>query len=257
VTSGIEPSGWTQVGQSPTSPVDNKKRAEVTLDSYYLVVGFEVNFPKAFVNDVHDLHVDYGHAFFYLVKNSKIERSFSFGPTRTGKIGWFDKGERPGFGHNVYNVGAVIKDGRRDSRPATPDYSIDERVKAFQIRLSLAQARTLEAITDKYRRRVLSEELRYNAIWNDTCAEKAKEILDSAGISTPSGRGLVKYSGVIDFSIISAVNPYKWHKAFQSKYKEMSYPNPSGSWVPQPGDDDPIFGVPAAGRKDQPTVAAS
>jgi hypothetical protein len=66
--------------------VDHKKRAEVTLDSYYLVVGFEVNFPKAFVNQVHDLHVDYGHAFFYLVKNSKIEKSFSFGLTSPAKL---------------------------------------------------------------------------------------------------------------------------------------------------------------------------
>lgn len=251
MTSGTESAGWTQVGQSRTSPIDNKKRAEVALDSYYLVVGFEVNYPKAFVNEVHDLAVDYGHAFFYLVKNSKVIKFFSFGPAGPGKIGWFNKGEQPGFGRNAYNVGAFKKDGYRNSRPGTPDYRISELVKAFRISLSLEQARKLEAETDKARLQVLDGDIRYNATLNDTCAETAKEVLDSAGVPTPSGSGLVKHSGILNFPVAYAVNPYKWHEDFRGKYREESYEKRgSGPWVLTVGKDDPIFGVPDFAKKD-------
>lgn len=252
MTSRIEPSGWVPVGQSRTSPIANKKRAEAVLDNYYLVVGFEVNNPKAFVNEVHDLAVDYGHAFFYIVRNSKIAKFFSFGPAAPGKIGWFNKGELPGFGRNAYNIGAVKKDGYRNSRPGRPDYPIRELVKAFRIALSLEQTGTLEAETDKVRLQVLNGDILYNAMLNDTCAETAKEVLDSAGIPTPSGSGLVKHSGILDFPVAYAVNPYKWHQDFREKYREEFYKvrGRSGPWIPAPGDDDPIFGVPDFAKKD-------
>lgn len=79
--------GWIPVGSSQTSPIENMKRTHVALDSYYVVIGFEVNRLEAYKNDVHDLALDYGHAFFYLVKNTKIMNSFSFGPWGVGKVG--------------------------------------------------------------------------------------------------------------------------------------------------------------------------
>lgn len=246
-------SGWVQIGQSRSSPIDNTNRAEVTLDSYYLVVGFEVNFPKAFVNGTHDLAVDYGHVFFYIAKNTKIVKSFSFGPDGPGKTGWFNKGEQPGFGRNAYNVGAFKKDGRSNSRPGTPDYSINELVKAFRIPLTFEQAKKLEAETGKARLEVLNGDIQYTAMLNDTCAETAKEVLDSAGIQTPSGSGPVKHSGIANFPVAYAVNPYKWHEGFQGKYREASYKVTSrfgGGWIPAPGNDDPIFGVPDFAKGD-------
>lgn len=250
MTSATTSSGWAQVGQSRASPIDNRKRAEIALDSYYLVVGFEVNKTKAFVNEIHDLAVDYGHAFFYVVKNTKVTKFFSFGPAGSGKIGWFNKGGQPGFEQNAYNVGAFKKDGYTNSRPGTPDFPIRELVKVFRISLSLKQARMLEAEAEKARLQVFNEDILYTAMVNDTCAETAKEVLDSAGISTPSGSGLVKHSGILNFPIAYAVNPYKWHKDFQEKYKETSYPNDSGGFTLAPGDDDPIFGVPVFAKKD-------
>ena len=236
-------SSWTKIGQSRTTPVNNTNRAEVMLDIFYLVVGFEVNYPKAFVNEVHDLSVDYGHAFFYFVKNTKIIKSFSFGPAGEGKTGWLGKGEQAGFGRNAYNTGAIKKDGYRNSRPGTPDFPIRELVKAFRISLSSEQAKKLEIMTEKARLEILNGDIPYTAMLNDTCGETAKEVLDSAGIITPSGSGLVKHSKILDFPIAYAVNPYKWHKDFRDKYKETSYPNHSGGFILATGDDDPIFSV--------------
>lgn len=124
-------------------------------------------------------------------------------------------------------------------------------MKAFKIPLSLGQAKTLEVMIDKYRRKVLSGETRYNAMWNDTCAATAKELLDAAGIETPSGQGLVKYTGIVDRAIISAINPYKWHEEFKRIYREASYkiPERPGAWNPTLGQDDPIFGEPNVVRK--------
>lgn len=145
----------------------------------------------------------------------------------------------------------MIKDGYKDSRHATPDFPINEPVKAFKIPLSLAQARALEVMTDKYRRKAINGEIRYNAISNDTCAATARELLDSAGIKTPSGRGLVKYTGIIDHAIVSVINPYKWHEDFKGIYREASYkiPERPGIWNPTPGQDDPIFSQPNLVRK--------
>jgi hypothetical protein len=235
---------WTEIGRSETSPTENKVRKEVKLDSYYVVVGFEVNKPEALVDGTHDLSIDYGHAFFYLVKNGKIVIAFSFGPDGPGKVGWFGKGDR--IIRNEYNFGALLKDGSRNSRPGTPDYPITERVRAFQIKLSLGQAKRLEIETKKLRSEIFSQETQYNAIMNDTCAETAKEILDDAGIETPSGYGPVKHSQILPFSISYSVNPYKWHENFRvGGYQERTYkPDVVPSdWHPPIGITDPIFGA--------------
>lgn len=59
---------WIEIGRSFTSPVKNTKRKEVKVDEYYVVVGFEVNVPDAFINGTQDVGIDYGHAFFMLLK---------------------------------------------------------------------------------------------------------------------------------------------------------------------------------------------
>jgi hypothetical protein len=244
VTTGKgKPAQWTQIGKSQTSPVENKTRAEVALDNYYLVVGFEVNNPKAFVDGVHDLAVDYGHAFFYLVKNLIIEKVFSFGPAGAGKNGWFNKGGT--FSRNAYNVGAIKKDGYTNSRAATADFAITEVVKAFQIPLTTSQARMLGEAVDKIRLEIEAGTVKYHAMVNDTCAETAKSLLDDADISTPSGSGWVKHSRMINFPVAYAINPYTWHKNFREKYQEKLYKADAipGDWHPPVGESDPIFGA--------------
>lgn len=233
---------WTQIGQSETSPIDNKVRKEVQVDSYYVVIGFEVNHRQAYVDGTHDLAIDYGHAFFYLVRNALVARVFSFGPNGLGKLGWFNKG-----GHrwmrNRFNTGAIFKDGITTSRPATADYAISEQVSAFRIFLSFAQAKRLEQEVDKARSEILNEQTKYNAIFNDTCAETAKEVLDESGIETPSGYGTVKHSEIIGLPLSYSVNPYQWHRDFKDRgYKEVRYkPNKRNLGLPLVGDVDQVF----------------
>jgi hypothetical protein len=234
---------WKAIGQSITSPSEDKKRKEVQLqDIYYIVIGFEVNKP-AFADETLDLSVDYGHAFFYLGRNNTIQLSFSFGPDGIGKIGWFDKG-----GHresNVYNIGALIKDGAADARPGTADYGMDEAISAFKIPISAKQANDLTINTNDMRKKIRDRKQKFTAWVNDTCAETARDILNESGIETPSGSGWVKRSKTIDFPIAYAVNPYKWHYNFlQSGAKMIRFePNVRAGrkWRPPIKDIDPIF----------------
>lgn len=232
---------WVTIGSSQTSPVENKQRAQVALDRYYVVVGFEVNKPEAFVDDVHDLAVDYGHAFIYLVKNVTITNFFSFGPNGPGKIGWFNKGK----------VMTSKKDGYQNARPGTANYFIKEDVKAFKLSVTTQQAIDVHKEIDKLRLEIYNGSLEYSAIMNDTCAETAKEILDEAGVQTPSGSGWVKHSKMASVPIVYAVNPYSWHKNFKKAHPEMNFKRERNrEWIPLVGEDDPIFGVPDFAKAD-------
>lgn len=234
---------WKAVATSTMTPTDNKKRKEVELkDSYYVVVGFEVNSPAAFVNNTHDLAEDYGHAFFYTVRNNIIQQRFSFGPNGLGKTGWFDSGGRNRGTPNNYDTGAILKDGFKNSRPGTPDYGISEKILSFKITLTKKQAEELENNTRKVREQIISGKQQYTAYINDTCAETARDILSESGIDTPSGTGKIKHSDIANFPVAYAVNPYMWHHNFKnSGYKEINYEADERSWLPPLGAKDPLF----------------
>lgn len=245
-TENEKKSTWTEIGRSVSSLVSKTERKEVKVDEYYVVVGFEVNYPKAFVKGVvvngkyipdfimdgdvtaliHDLGVDYGHAFFYVVKNKIITKVFSFGPTGAGKVGWFGAGAGDTEPSNKYNRGAILKDGYKNSRPGTPDYNIKEEINAFKIPLTLKQGIALESATDEKRTKITSGKQKYTAYANDTCAEEARDVLSSAGIDTPSGSGWVKHSGVVSFPLVYAVNPYMWNHRLKAEGK---FSNRSGA----------------------------
>ncbi len=235
MTSGLpdQKKEWIELGRSTSSPKENTDRAIVELDDYYVVIGFEVNNPKAFMDKTHDLAVDYGHAFYYVVKNSLISKALSFGPGDEGKIGWFNSG-RP----------APIKDGYMNSRPGDVDYPIRETVKAFKIALTPAQGRILELETEKFREKVKSGKEKYTAYLNDTCAESARDLLDAADIRTPSGSGRVKHSDILSFPIAYAINPYMWYSNFVDEgISEMVMElGEDEEWQPPVGEIDPIFG---------------
>lgn len=232
---------WVPIGSSKTSPVENKTRANVSLDRYYVVIGFEVNNRKAFVNDIQDLAVDYGHAFIYLVKNVEISGSISFGPNGPGKIGWF----------NNNRVLTYKKDGQQNGRPATADYPIREPVKAFKLPVSKQQATLLLESMAELRREIDAGEVEYSALINDTCAETVKEMLDDAKVQTPSASGWIRHSGILSFRFVYAANPYMWHKKLKEKHVEMSFvPDTPGEWFVIAGEDDPIFGAPSAVKAD-------
>jgi hypothetical protein len=218
---------WEEIGRSTTSPIENKERKEVKVDEYYVVVGFEVNHPEAFVDNTHDLAVDYGHAFFYVVKNKVVSKFLSFGPAGVGKVVPY----------------SPIKDGYANARPGTPDYGIDDKVKAFKIILTVKQGIKLEAKTEERRKLIISKKLKYTAWSNATCANTARSVLSDAGINTPSGDSNVKKSDVLGKVFIPwQVNPYKWHDSFvKAKQKEVTYVPPSKGWTVSVGDADPIF----------------
>lgn len=234
---------WKLVGNSTTSPTDNKKRKEVKLeDRYYVIVGFETNYPSAFLDETQDLAIDYGHAFFYAVRNNIVQFSFSFGPSGFGKVGWFDSGERLRGSPNKYDSGAVVKNGMQNSRPGTSDYPITEPIKAFKITLTKKQAEALEKETSAVREKITSGKQKYTAYMNDTCAETAREILSDSGIKTPGAAGKVKHSGMLSFPIAYADTPYKWHHSFkEAGYKELKFKPPTKIWNPEIGKIDPLF----------------
>jgi hypothetical protein len=230
---------WTEIGRSITSPTKNTERKEVRVDDYYVVVGFEVNNPEAFVNDVQDLGAHslaygngFGHAFFYIVKNRVVSKVFSFGPSGVGKVGWFDAGAGDTEPSNKYNS-APIKDGVKNARPGTPDYGISEVVKAFKIPLTLKQGISLERETEEMRQKIIKGKQKYTVYMNDTCAETARDVLSEAGIDTPGGKGAIKdSSAVVKFPLVYATNPYMWHKNFKASGREelsgkLRSPNPS------------------------------
>ena len=217
------------------TPTDDKKRKEVVVkvDVYYVVVGFEVNKPEAFkanqidlplvepitVTYTHDLAVDYGHAFFYIVKNDKISQIFSFGPEANGKRGWFGKGSDTDTSRNKHDGGAILKDGRANTRGGTPDYRITEIVNAFKIPLAAPIGIALETKTNVMRKKIVDLDQQYTAYMNDTCAETARDLLSSAGIDTPSGSSMVKKSNIVNFPVAYAINPYMWHHNFVTSKK--------------------------------------
>jgi len=231
---------WAQIGRSATSPMERTDRAIVSIGPPYVVVGFEVNQTEAFtlstINTldykimkmagvgekhwVHHLDKDYGHAFFYVVSYGVVVKFFSFGPAGAGKIGWANRGSRTPGEPNVWNQGAVLKDGYANSRPGTPDYEISEATKLFKISLTKDQYKRLMKETGRIREKIKKGEEKYTAYVNDTCAETARDILDAAGIPTPSGSGFVNQSGA---PWVHAINPYMWHHRFkEAGYHEAS-----------------------------------
>ena len=55
---------WIEIGKAQTTPIENKDYPQVEIDSYYVVIGFEVNNPKAYVGRTYYPLENYGHAFF-------------------------------------------------------------------------------------------------------------------------------------------------------------------------------------------------
>lgn len=245
---------WTEVGRSTSTPASEKERKSVVVDDFYIVVGFEVNNPNAFVNDALDLAIDTGHAFFYVVVNGLVEKVFSFGPSGAGKVGWFNQGN---IGEpNLANTGAVLKDGFRNSRPGTPDYAISELITAFKVPVDYPTGLNVLTKTEEMRQRIINGKQRYTIYMNDTCAETTRDVLSSAGVETPSGSGIVRHSGVgiatgtvIDTRFgsyrlgFTAVNPYMWEKNFASagKYPTAKRVLRSNNPADLVGSADPIF----------------
>lgn len=231
-------------GQTATPPSQggvNVQPVNITRPpKYILTVGFEVNYPDAFVNGVQDLSVDYGHAFFYITRDDVVTVFFSFGPRGLGQGGKFT---------NEYN-------GRR---PGNTSYVITEITELYRLTITEKQANDVKTAADKFTQKVNAGKEFYDASMNDTCAETARDILAEGGVSTPNGSGPVKGGGV-DWATThgSFVNPYKWNFDFLREYGlGITYFGPGGvasldftsngrkilvdRWVLLPGNRDPLI----------------
>ncbi|PAT63288.1 hypothetical protein CIK80_12210 [Psychrobacter sp. JB193] len=203
-----------------TLPMVSNNRVQVISNQYYLVVGFEVNhIATAFRNNTQNLNVDYGHAFFFTVKNGKIITVYSFGPK--------------GVATPTKRELAAGIDEFSGRRPATTSYPITELSRLYKFRISKKQLIAIKKQADQFKKKVISGDEKYTAYMNDTCAEAAKDVLDDANIDTPSGKGYITTPiGTANFlfepSYINGqkvpltgamfVNPYSWYDQFKKKY---------------------------------------
>lgn len=199
----------------------SKNNQQVVIsDKYYLIIGFEVNYiATAFRNNTQNLNIDYGHAFFFTVKNRKIITAYSFGPA--------------GAATPTKQELAAGIDEFSGKRPATINYPITEVSRLYKFKINKVQLISIKKHADRFRKKVVSGEEKYTAYMNDTCAEAAKDVLDDANINTPTGKGYVTTPSetanfLFDPAYIKGwkvpttgvmfVNPYSWYDQFKTKY---------------------------------------
>lgn len=222
--------------------------------TYTLTVGFEVNYPTAFVNNTQNLGMedpkglkigDFGHGFFYVTNNSDIiVTSISFGPEN--------------------NIIENTKSGQ--ARKGTIDYHIGEVTQLFRFTINEQQNKALIKAVTEFEAKVKAKKILYDPLWNNTCAACARMLLDDSDINTPSGKGYVTGTGfaVADFvaGIIQMTIPYKWHENHVVKYgagiefkgldnkakpdlEYFAFPtkeiNLSKVWYVTPGLEDPLL----------------
>ncbi|HCM1915656.1 TPA: hypothetical protein N3A33_001545 [Salmonella enterica subsp. salamae serovar 28:r:e,n,z15] len=198
-------------------------------EKYIVTVGFEVNYPEAFHNNILNLSVDYGHAFFYVTRRPALSKVdivdtfFSFGPLKLGE-------------------GGKITDEYNGKRPGNTHYEIEEKTKLFRLRISKKQAENIKTNSTEFAKNIDSEEIFYDASLNDTCAETARDILSASNVLTPDGHGAVIGSGNIFIDMatynMEMVNPYMWFKNFQSAYGDpILWYGKEGETEAQPGEE--------------------
>lgn len=186
---------------SPSHGVVNTQHVKITQSAkYILTVGFEVNNPEAFENDVHHVNIDYGHAFFYITKDNIVTVFFSFGPDR-------------------------YRDDSNESdkiRPGDTSYGITESSKLYRLIITEKQAIDVKKLVDEFTKDVERGRKQFNIYFNDTCAKVARHILQRAKIYTPKGSSSVHTdSDVLTemvIGILQYVNPYKWESEFAKTY---------------------------------------
>jgi len=215
---------WKGAGDSVTSPVQNKTRKEVLVESSYgLTIGFEVNYPEYFKDDIQQIggpgypppgDGDFGHAFFYLTKNGVVTCFFSFGPGGGGEA---KRISVPFTDIQSPDLNPIPMHAR--ARPGDASYPISEPVTAFRLKLTQAQEESIRNEAERIRKQIEGGTQKYTAWVNDTCAETARDIIKKTLPGIPEGSGQVRVDGTL--SRVNLVNPYMWHKNMSKKYKAV------------------------------------
>ena len=218
---------------SKTHPTENKVYWQ-----HSIVVGFEVNNPKAFkcvkkeiANDsfggaygvmvdvcTQDLLIDPGHAFCYLVEGDKVTNFLSFGPA-----GGDFKAAIGGQG--------------------TPNYPIPQKTKLFRIIISQSIYVALMKDISAMRQKITDGTEPYRGLSNDTCAETVRQVLAKHISKLPIGHSNVSLNILTP---VHAVTPYGWHDNFKkAKYTEYEIDADGDLWRDiMKGDstEDPLVG---------------
>lgn len=190
--------------------------SEVEVDDYYVVIGIEANVHEAYQmekvtfsnkKEKHQFlsgpNLDWGHAFFYVVKNEEVQCFFSFGPSAGKKMG----------------------ENRVIGNSATCQYPIGEVAQLYVLKINAFDADIIKSkVTNVYKktnnqyydfeseewRDVNSNDKKYRALTNETCAKEAYLIL-SAGLGKnkiPDAKGYIKIYGISK----NAICPYAWNE---------------------------------------------
>lgn len=209
---------------------EGKPISVVQVDKYYVVIGVEANNENAYRDEKitfshkvakHQILTgqgfDYGHAFFYVVKNDEVFCFFSFGPSAGKKLG-----------NNALG------------NASTCQYPITEVAQLFYIEIVAEIADLIKKdVSQLYKESnnfiynkesgewesIKSNDKKYRVLSNETCAKEAEHILKKhLNERVPSGLGYVKWKKISK----KEVNPYAWHENLVSsglkKYTFPEYP---------------------------------
>lgn len=206
----------------------NKPLTDVEVDKYYLVIGVEANASSAYQEAkitfssktakhqyLSGPNLDWGHAFFYIVENDTVFSFFSFGPSGGKKLG----------------------ENRFIGNASTCQYLIGEVAQLYILDINADIANQIKAEVDSVKRKSNnqiynekteeweykeSNDKKYRAITNETCAKEAFSILYKAlSLRIPDAHGYVKMYGISKGTIC----PYAWHENLNnSKLEHYTYP---------------------------------
>ena len=229
MTEGVVSNAITQA-----SP-ENNRTIQIS-DEYYLIIGFEVNlleslvidgetYEKAFdkTTNTQDLTVEdgYGHNYFITIKNGIVDTFFSFGPGVDLNAGTPEEIEESTYATPSFLERQKGIDEYSGKRPGNTEYSITEVSQIFKFKINKEQLNNIKLHANNFKAKVRSQEEKYTAYKNDTCAETAKNILDLANIPTPNGEGHVHTPSDIANKLIrnkKYVTPYSWYDQLEMLY---------------------------------------
>lgn len=201
---------------------------KIKVDQYYVVIGVEANNENAYREDkitfsnkiakhqyLSGPNLDWGHAFFYVVHNEKVICFFSFGPSAGKKLG----------------------ENKIIGNASTCQYSIGEVTQMYVLKIDEDSAhkikKDVEQMYLKSNNQMYDEESeswvtyssnekKYRAITNETCAKEAYNILlKYLGNKIPNAFGYIKTYGISK----NAICPYAWNESLNSsKLNHYIYP---------------------------------
>ena len=214
---------------------ENNKIIKIS-NEYYLIIGFEVNLLKSLIingktyerafnkaTNTQDLTVEdgYGHNYFITVKNGVVDTFFSFGPGVDQNAGTPQQIQDSALANPNFLERRKGIDEYSGKRPGNTEYTITETSQLFKFKISKEQLDSIRLHANNFKLQVVAQEEKYTAYKNDTCAETAKDILDLANISTPSGKGHVHTPSDLANKLIrnkTYVTPYSWYDQLEKIY---------------------------------------